>query len=214
MHDDLSKLDFISTTLPIADPTKDIKYVTSFQRLEKYFANPELKELIKTVLNRIMEDNSIQRIIFWSGNDNSSTEYIHPTQKGRTLWLINPFPISKPLLDLIAIASSQPVAGCTGDHSFYDIVSIGKLPYYERVPHISVLPIELSNMSEDEQLMTLSDYFDTFSSTEKTKLLKQKKTFVEWQKFRKQLWQNNNGSTALIELFEDALSDLEQTQLH
>ncbi|MCW7555358.1 hypothetical protein NX722_22545 [Endozoicomonas gorgoniicola] len=208
MHDDLSKLDFISTTLPIADPTKDIKYVTSFQRLEKYFANPELKELIKTLLNRIMEDNSIQRIVFWSGNDNSSTEYIHPTQKGRTLWLINPFPISKPLLDLIAIASSQPVAGCTGDHSFYDIVSIGKLPYYERVPHISVLPIELSDMSEDEQLMTLSDYFDTFSSTEKTKLLKQKKTFVEWQKFRKQLWQNNNGSTALIELFEDALSDL------
>ncbi|MET4692295.1 hypothetical protein [Endozoicomonas lisbonensis] len=214
MHDDLSKLDFISTTLPIADPTKDIKYVTSFQRLKKYFATPGLERFIKTLLNRVMEDNSIQRIVFWTGSDNSSTEYIHPTQKGRTLWLINPFPISKPLLDLVAIASSQPVAGCTGDHSFYDIVSIGKLPYYERVPHISVLPIELSEMSEDEQLMTLTNYFDTFSSTEKTKLLKQKQTFVEWQKFRKQLWQNNNGSTTLIELFEDALSDLEQTQLY
>ncbi|UYM17720.1 hypothetical protein [Endozoicomonas euniceicola] len=218
MQDVLSQLEFIATTAPMAAPDKDLKYILNMGDMIAWadymykdshvtLGDSLKKQMIERsgVLEPIFRDNNITRLVYWS-EKTGKHEYALG-EGGRTLWIINPFPLPKEQLHMLMIASRQPVSACTGDHSFYDVLATGKVAFHEEVPHLFDLHQRLAKLAEQEGFIEVRDYFNTFRGDEKRPLIKTMTDTGEWARFVEYLYNNENAYKKLPSLLAPYLSE-------
>ena len=90
-------------------------------------------------------------------------------EKGRSLYILNPYPLKQDAMKFLMYFSDEPV-GTTGDHTLYLALSLGKLPFHEHIPHQWGVAHELAKISPDEEL--LNNYFLADRPSEKAIFLK------------------------------------------
>ena len=217
MNRDFSLIEFIAATAPVVNREKDLKYVMNMSNLlykNRFFQPSEQQINMSELIKKVLTDNHVSKVIYWSSGMTDPETTMINDDGGRTAWILNPFPLKNQALELLFIASKYPFSGCTGDHSLYDILSIGKIPLRETVPHTFGLQKQFSKRSEELGLVHLSALYGTFRADEKSKHLSGAIKNGEWSLFLKDLWQHQNAYDRLTSIFNKRLERLAEEGHH
>ncbi|MGI9274741.1 MAG: hypothetical protein ACR2PT_07825 [Endozoicomonas sp.] len=91
-----------------------------------------------------------QAVHYWSGD--SWTVFREPqlfNLSRRHIVIVNPFPLEREVyLQLLGLSGPVPIAGSTGDHSLYEVIAAGRLPFHEYMPHQGGVNRNLASIAE------------------------------------------------------------------
>ncbi len=198
MHRPFSLLEFIATMIPVnpENPTFVVNLPASVITEEG-----PLNALIKELASK----HGLGTISYWSYKSGDITVNIDAEQTG-TLRIINPFSLNKKTMEAMITLSRHAVVGCTGDHSLYDVISAGKVPLHEKVPHLFGLHQDLANLAQEQDLTTVSVFLETPRADIKRQLIQNQQLQDEWEIFKEYLWKNHNSYQQLDSIFTELLA--------
>ncbi|WP_152558857.1 hypothetical protein [Endozoicomonas numazuensis] len=99
-----------------------------------------------------LKQANIATVKLWS-TDNGWQDFVYDNdqKKGRTITIINPYPLPQQQLEALTFFANS-IVGSTGDHSMFSTISMGKLPFQETVEHQPYLKRTLLSLAEREEI--------------------------------------------------------------
>ena len=191
---------YMSATAPLEDQHRDLHYVINMS--EEYRDDVVYKD---PLFQQFLNIHDIGTVIYWSQGTLKQTHT--DSGKSRILWLVNPFPLTKETLEDLIVMSEHNVAGCTGDHSLYDTISLNKIPFHEDAPHLYGLHEKLAEIAESLGTQLLPEYFRSSDVKLKARHLKNQRINEEWKQLREHFWQHFNGRDNLIKQLQPILKE-------
>ncbi len=198
MHNAFSLLEFMATMTFVTpdNPTFVVNLPANVITEEG-----PVNELLKDLASK----HGLGTISYWSHKSGDITVNIDTDLSG-TLRIINPFSLNKETMEAMITLSRHGVVGCTGDHSLYDVISAGKVPFHENVPHLFGLHEDLAYFAEQQELTSVSVFLETPRADIKSELIRGQQLQEEWQIFKEYLWNNHNSYPKLEEIFARLLA--------
>ncbi|MET4693517.1 hypothetical protein [Endozoicomonas lisbonensis] len=152
------------------------------------------------------------RLHYWNGrdwqtikqpDDNPLVTSASPKAR-RSIAIMNPFPLDREIyLELQNASGPVPVAGSTGDHSLYEVISSGRLPFHEYMPHQGAVNRDLAKVAGSPAIKA---FFTAVGNRQRAKALQQLKQQPELvELFLLRLYQEYNATPFLIALVQQTL---------
>ena len=152
------------------------------------------------------------RLHYWNGSDWQTIKQpddnpLAPSASAkarRSIAIMNPFPLDRDIyLELQNASGPVPVAGSTGDQSLYEVISSGRLPFHEYMPHQGAVNRDLAKAAESS---TIKAFFNAVGNRQRAITLQQLKQQPELiELFLSRLYQEYNAAPFLIGLVQQTL---------
>jgi hypothetical protein len=122
-------------------------------------------------LNRLdqkaLRSCGVARVVLMRSDENKvlrEKETLHLQSEGKEIRILDPFPLSNDDLSIL-YKFSGPLVGCTGDVSFTEVLSNGKIPFYQIREHKVPFAQQISIFATLEHLPHFSNYFSLINSS-------------------------------------------------
>ena len=152
------------------------------------------------------------RLHYWNGSDWQTIRQpddnpLTPSAAAKTrrsIAIMNPFPLDREIyLELQSASGPVPVAGSTGDQSLYEVISSGRLPFHEYMPHQGAVNRDLAKAAESS---IIKAFFNAVGNKQRARTLQQLKQQPELiERFLSRLYQEYNATPFLIGLVQQTL---------
>ncbi|KEQ13788.1 hypothetical protein GZ77_16020 [Endozoicomonas montiporae] len=154
---------------------------------------------------------SAAKIHYWNGDywksiKKTETAYLASEAYQRSIVIMNPFPLDhKIYLELLKASGPMPVAGSTGDHSLFEVISSGRLPFHEYMPYQRMVNENLASAAGSSSIKM---FFSARGYLNRARALRQLKKHPELiQSYLMRLNQKYNATPFLIEMVKQSINN-------